>query len=197
MIDLLLGSLADRVISLLRRREEVDKALFDQAVKPAMDDLEKLHASYLDRFGQYRALVEAATPEGWSPLALLERMQRDALYGAADEARLAQLNAIQLGHAAADAFLREVVGYLASAQAMLTLPPDRPVARDEFTTRIVRPHIVAFLASRTAPFSEQDIRRQQSFILATIDETVDLLQTKHSRVVGEFWKARARLAVPR
>ena len=44
-----------------------------------MDDLEKLHATYLDRFAQYRALVEAATPQDWSPTALLDRIRRDAL----------------------------------------------------------------------------------------------------------------------
>ena len=197
MIDVLLGSLADRVISLLKRREEVDKALFDQTVKPAMDDLEKLHATYLDRFAQYRALVEAATPQDWSPTALLDRIRRDALYGAAGESWLAQLNAVELGHATADAFLREVVGYLASAQAMLTLAPGRPVERDEFTTRIVLPRIEDFLASFAAPTSEHDVHSQKAFILRTIDTTVSLLQKKHARVVGEFWKARARLAIPR
>ena len=197
MIDVLLGSLVDRVISLLKRREEVDKALFDHTVKPAMDDLEKLHATYLDRFAQYRALVEAATPQDWSPEALLARIRRDALYGAAGESWLSQLNAVELGHATADEFLREVVGYLTSAQAMLALPKGRPVAREEFATQIVLPHIEGFLAGFTAPASEEDVRNQQAFILRTIDRIVSLLQQKHARVVGEFWKARARLAIPR
>ena len=197
MIDVLLGSLADRVIALLKRREEVDKTVFDQAVKPAMDDLEKLHSTYLARFEQYRAQVEAATPQDWSPTALLERIRRDALYGATNEAWLAQLNAVELGHATADAFLREVVGYLASAQAMLTLPQGRPVEREEFTTRIVLPRIQDFLADVGTPASEDDVRSQQAFILRTIDSTVSLLQKKHARVVGEFWKARAQLAIPR
>jgi hypothetical protein len=197
MIDVLLGSLADRVISLLKRREEVDKALFDQTVKPAMDDLEKLHATYLERFAQYRALVEAATPQDWSPAALIERIRRDALYGATSESWIAQLNTVELGHAVADAFLREVVGYLASARAMLALPPGRPVKSEEFATQIVLPRIEGFLADFEAPASQEDVRRQQAFILRIIDVTVRLLQEKHARVVGEFWQARARLAIPR
>ena len=197
MIDVLLCSLADRVIALLKRREEVDKALFDQTVKPAMDDLEKLHATYLDRFAQYRTLVEAATLQDWSPTALLDRIRRDALYGANSESWLAQLNAVELGHATADAFLRAVVGYLASAQAMLTMEPGRPVEREEFTTRIVLPRIEGFLAGVAAPANEDEVRSQKAFVLRTIDGTVSLLQKKHERVVGEFWKARARLAISR
>ena len=80
---------------------------------------------------------------------------------------------------------------------MLTMEPGRPVEREEFTTRIVLPRIEDFLASVSAPASEDDVRRQQAFILRTIDTTVSLLQKKHARVVGEFWKARARLAIPR
>ena len=100
-------------------------------------------------------------------------------------------------HAAADKFLREVVGYLASAQAMLALPPGRPVERKDFTTQIMLRRIEDFLAGFTAPVSEEDVYRQQAFILRTIDVTVSLLQKKHARVVGEFWRARARLTIPR
>lgn len=55
----IVGDVIDRLIDLVRRREEVDRALYEDAVAAMMTEVDALHVHYLQAFRRYRdSLIE-------------------------------------------------------------------------------------------------------------------------------------------
>lgn len=56
MIDIIL-KLIDRCISLIKQKEEVDRSLFIDFVKPIQDDFDRVHGNYMNSFKKYRDIM--------------------------------------------------------------------------------------------------------------------------------------------
>ncbi len=79
MIELTLG-LLDRVIDLIRYGQERDRHLHDDFFVAFTDDLERLHANYMESFARYRAALETATGPFTSDHPVLKDVQRDIVF---------------------------------------------------------------------------------------------------------------------
>jgi hypothetical protein len=79
MIELALG-LIDRVIDLIRHGQERDRQLHEDFFVSFSEDLEQLHANYVEAFARYRAsLATAAGPfNGDHPI--IKEIQRDIVF---------------------------------------------------------------------------------------------------------------------
>lgn len=67
----------DRLIALVKRREEVSRARYDDVVKPLMADVDALHRDYLTTFRKYRdALVDGKSVDA----AFMDAIAADSLF---------------------------------------------------------------------------------------------------------------------
>jgi len=110
MIDLIL-KLIDRCILLIKRKEEVDRGLFTDFVKPIQDDFGRVHDNYMNSFKKYRDMME--TIEHPVPLdsILFKTISEDSVFSYYDRAKLYLLKRYS-NHAVFGQYIKEIRGYL-------------------------------------------------------------------------------------
>jgi hypothetical protein len=94
MLELALGVI-DRLISLVKQREETDRKLHDDFFVPLVNDFEGLHKNYLDTFAAYRTDIESTTTPFSESHSVLARINRDSLFTAQLRGRLQVLREIE------------------------------------------------------------------------------------------------------
>ena len=82
------GSIVDRLIALVRRREEVDRARYEDFVQSVMTEVDALHAHYLEAFRRYRdSLIDKKQLEA----SFLDTVGQDSLFSRDLRARVRAL----------------------------------------------------------------------------------------------------------
>jgi hypothetical protein len=90
MIELAM-TLLDRLLAMVKQRQESDRKLHDDFLVPIVGDFEKLRQSYLDTFSAYRADLEKAADPLTADHPVLGRIARDAVFTAQLRAKLEAL----------------------------------------------------------------------------------------------------------
>lgn len=81
----IVGDVIDRLIDLVRRREEVDRALYEDAVAAMMTEVDALHVHYLEAFRRYRdSLIDTKELHA----SFLDAVARDSLFSRGLRARV-------------------------------------------------------------------------------------------------------------
>lgn len=110
MIDLIL-KLIDRCISLIKRKEEFDRGLFTDFVKPIQEDLDRVHSNYMDSFKKYRDMMESIEHPVPSDSILFKTISEDSVFSYFDRAKLHLLKRY-LNHSVFGQYIKEIRDYL-------------------------------------------------------------------------------------
>jgi len=81
MLDTIVGTLVDRCIQLVERRQQRKRLLLEEHIDPLMDAFEKVHSSYLMSFQELRA---AASSDRRDVKHLLEQLKIDSRFSMGD-----------------------------------------------------------------------------------------------------------------
>lgn len=89
MLNLIL-TLIDRCIALGKRKEELNRQLFNDFVEPAFSDFETVHINYIETFHKYRESIKMSD-DFLNPKKFLEQVRVDNLFSASERAKLWEL----------------------------------------------------------------------------------------------------------
>jgi hypothetical protein len=89
----ILAVFVDRCIALLKRREEVNRALYVDFVSPLMNDFERLHENYLSTFRAYRDTVNTSVDQLTPEHPVFDQIRTDSLYSRGLREKLWQVDA--------------------------------------------------------------------------------------------------------
>src|ERR1700729_1417309 len=108
------GELVDRIISLLKRREEVNRATFDDVLAPAMQSIEEVHKDYLASFARYRQGLKDKAIHLDSGHPLFDSIKEDNLFSQQLRSKVTALEPL-LEDEKFGPFLRAIHAYLFNA----------------------------------------------------------------------------------
>lgn len=193
----LINSLADRVISLLKRREETRRAILEKTVAPAMVELEALHKSYVTRLLLYRKLASDEDNPLNEDHPLVKRIAEDDIYEAHIEAKLIAI--AHAGESASDLVrgFCEEIGYYVYAGArppdVEWDPRDYSSDRSSYETRAIPTVLSLMLADeKEAPA----FVNRRKIIIHAIDSAMERLQAKYQRILQMYGQLRIKLSEP-
>jgi hypothetical protein len=104
----------DRLISLLKRREEVNRSTFNDVLSPAMASIEEVHKDYLASFTRYRSGLKDAAIHLDSSHPLFDSIKEDNLFSEQLRSKVSTLEPL-LQDEKFGAFLSAIHTYLVNA----------------------------------------------------------------------------------
>lgn len=187
MLDLIL-KLIDRCISLVKRREEIHRALFSDFVTPAFADFEAVHKGYIESFRKYRENLAAPdTPLGLSN-PVFEQIQIDNLFSASDRAKLWELERFIDDPVLGD-FILAIIRYIRFDKSWK--PRRRNVVAASALTQAVRNTASKRIKGAIIRSPNEGLRKKK--VLNTLDSIVTILQENYVEVVREYAKLKKKL----
>lgn len=203
MIDIFL-KLVDRLISLVKQRQDDRRQLFDRFVEPAYESFEEVHKQYLEAFRSYKEVIKTSRKamDTYHPVFVL--IHDDRLF---KQNVLNKCWALEQ-YASDDVlgpFVRAIVDYLEGSHFGAILKSVREVGgnfdsdKNWETLDNMRQRILLRFAreSRIEVASETPRKEVKKAILNKVDATVAKLQTGHEAVAREYEELRDRLLRPR
>jgi hypothetical protein len=188
VLELLTGLplLIDRLVALVKRREEVNRAIYTDFIVPIFKDFEALHNNYITTFADYReSLVNTAVPlsQGHPVFA---QIRADSLFSQHLRAKFPRADVIENSDRYVRAICWSVIAYLNAVQTDHEPPPvSRP--SDNLPRDTLAYHLHTILSS---PNSTQEA-------LDVLDRVVEGLQRAHEDVVRLHIALRRELLLPR
>lgn len=194
----ILGALIDRIIALLKRREEVKLAHLEKFIAPSVQNLEALHQEYVVRFSKYRDAVEDTQFALDMKHPVLAMMKKDAIYARAAETKIAELNHLKISVGVASSLFDAMKCYLLSNTVPTFAPLDIDIRIYELgglpnaRTRQV-PEALSIVLSDSIELNDEG-RRQ--LMIEVLDAMVVELQERYSVVIAEYYKVKEQLGWP-
>jgi hypothetical protein len=186
VLDLFL-KLIDRLIDLVKRRQELNKASFTDFVAPAMADLEAVHKDYLDRFGRYRDLLEDKKIPLNADHPLFGTIEKDNLFSEGLRSKILELDALMddkvFGH-----FMSDVKWYVSGAAT----PPEN-VEYEPWDGRS-QMRLVGYSVTLGAILKgggSEAVKR--TLAIKALDEAVHSVQRYYSKVLEAFTELKKKL----
>jgi hypothetical protein len=115
MLDLI-GTLVDKLIQLVKQRQETNRKLHDDFLAPILADFEKLHQDYLTSFRAYRLAIESERGAFDSTHPLIAKIEQDSLYSDHLRAKLEPLREYR-GDPLFGDVLRSFAGYISGGES--------------------------------------------------------------------------------
>jgi len=195
LVDLL-DKLIDRGIQLVRRREEIDRHLFNEFITPAFNELDSIHADYLRTFRKYREIVKTSPQMMDEKHPLLDQIKEDGLYSLGQRRRARTL-AEAPGNPELEGFVTAVREYLYTGEKGLddietnqrTRPKVRRVRRA--TGELALSKIRAVAGSRSDDYQ----KRQRAITI--LDEIIESIQDRYTLVTKEYQALKRQLTRPK
>lgn len=200
MLDLVL-KLIDKLIELVKRREEVDKDLFSNFLVPAMTDFEAVHKSYVDSFRKYRECVADRNNALDRRHKVFDLIKEDMLDSIDLRGKVLALYQLEVDPVFSS-FIRSIREYLDSpidtkgyiTEFVLQLIPGVGPAANAARISLCHSLIRCMSECLTANTGE-DARR--ALALKLIDNKIEELKLKYNEVSKEFIKLKIRLLMPK
>ncbi len=106
--------LVDRCIALIKRREFVDKSLYNEFVLPSFQDFERVHSNYIDGFRNYQTFICDESIPLTSNHPVLESIRNDTLFSHDIRSRLHSLRTLMADDVLGD-FITSISRYMGTA----------------------------------------------------------------------------------
>lgn len=195
MLDIFL-KLIDRCIELGKRREQVNRELFNDFVTPAFSDFEKLHENYIDSFIKYRNLLLDDRVHFDRNHPILTELENDALFSGNLRTKAYSLKEME-----DDPIIGEFIKSIASYIEGVTINPligyrselDASSERLERLgiANVIREGFNNGILEILHRFRPDDENRNSA--LELLDEIVNKVQLSHRKVNKEYSSLKVQL----
>jgi hypothetical protein len=184
MILDLLTKLVDRCVELVKRREELHRALFEDFVDPIQKDFEAVHNNYLETFRNYRELVKTTNHAFDDTHPVFDSIKADSLFSAGMRAQVQQLHSLK-SHGLLEKFLGAISNYLGGTlMPIITCPPN--AVRSRLATDLY----FIFVKSGT-------IEERRKSAIKMLDAHVAKIQRDYAEEITEFNTLKSLLLKPK
>jgi hypothetical protein len=207
----------DRLISLVKRREEVNRATFKDFLTPAMASVEEVHKNYLTSFAEYREGIKDKKIRLNSEHPVFDSIKKDNIFS---EQLRSKLNVLEplLSDAKFGPFLTAIHNYLyGAAEPRLTfrtfpqvpapLPelPPRPsqMVRSGYAKKLTDivtdkedEKIKAYFEKKYEKPGEKDALRRERALTA-LDDAVTELQNNYHTILEAYTALQKTLLKPK
>jgi hypothetical protein len=176
----------DRLISLVKQRQETDRQLHDDFFVPLVADFEALHQNYLETFATYRSDIDGSAVPLSPSHPVLARISRDSLFTAQLRGRLLPLQEVKDDPVFADV-VRAVLGYISTGEIAKTvlLEGEKPIPNAP------RRRLAAGLTAIAAGDRPDDGKRADA--TALLDQIVMELQVAYKHFMEAAGRTKRRL----
>jgi hypothetical protein len=189
----LFTSVINRLISLVKKREEVNRATFKDFLTPAMASVEEVHQNYLRSFAEYRKAVKDKKIPLNAKHPVFDSIKEDNIFSEQLRSKLNVLNPL-LSDAKFGPFLSAIHNYLyGAAEPRLTIrtfPPVPPPPEPDLNPRppqVVRSGYAKKLTDIVAD-KEDDKKeaRRRDRALTALDDAVTELQKNYHTILEAY-----------
>jgi len=185
MLEILM-KVIDRLIQLVKERQESDKKLYEDFVVPAFSDLEKLHQNYLETFQSYRRDIEARSSPLTREHPVLNKIKQDSLYFAQLRSKLSSLHDFRTDPVFGS-LIEQIVYYTQGGE----LGKEILLSGRRRIPNAPRDYAITGLTDLFSGSESETQKREKG--LAVLDRVVEELQWSYSQVVEENARLRGRL----
>jgi hypothetical protein len=190
----------DRLISLLKRREEVNQSTFHDLLAPAMASIDEVHKDYLASFARYRqGLKDKAVPLN-STHPVFDSIKEDNIFSEQLRSKVTVLKPL-LKDEMFGKFLTAIHMYLFSASLPpltdKTFPVQEPSAEesDDQPPQQIRSGYARILSKIVTSSSDNDQARRQRAI-KSLDDAVMELQKHYREIRVAYTALQKKLVSP-
>ncbi|MBN1602282.1 MAG: hypothetical protein JW915_11775 [Chitinispirillaceae bacterium] len=198
MIDIIL-KIIDRCIDLIKRKEEVNRDLFTDFVKPIQDDFDQVHENYMISFKKYRDMMDTVEHPVSSDSILFKSISEDSVFSYYDRAKLHLLKRYS-NHTVFGQYIKEIRSYLILSndanplQGVTNKIEGNPKDIYEENLRMNAPRFWTINQIIEAQ-KEQGLNKEnyRDLAICKIDEMVLTLQQHHERIYQEYLNLKDKL----
>ncbi len=203
MVIDILDKLIDRLIQLIKHKEESDKKLFENFISPIYSDFEAIHKNYLDNFKKYRESLLSTNDSIELNHPVLDMMKTDSYFTAGQRKKVWKLMT-QLDSQIAANIVSKITKYLSGlieGFEDLERPADLQPARQRLSpleNSRDNPILDSTYSSLKNIFSDlsTDVDKKARAII-TIDYMVAAMQQNYAEVTLEYYLIKKKLLSPK
>jgi hypothetical protein len=194
----------DRLISLLLRREAVNRATFNDTLAPAMASIDEVHKNYLESFARYRQGLKDASVHLDSSHPLFDSIKEDNLQSEHLRSKVSTLEP-WLKDEKFGAFLSAIHAYLSNASEPVLTTRTFPLQRKPEdiekwdagrAPQMIRTGYERKLKTILEDTKDNDDHRRKR-ALAALDAAVDGLQERYHQVRVAYAELQKKLLAPK